>query len=391
MKVLQVIPSISLVHGGPSRAIRLIESVLQARGVDVLTATSNDDGPRLRLQVQLAKPVTDGTSTRIYFRKRLEFYTVLSGMTTWLWRNVRRFDVVHVHALFSFASTVAAAIALARGVPYIIRPLGTLSSYGISTRRPWLKRISLPLIERPLLLRAAAVHCTSEAEAVEVRALAPEAKVTTISLAVPGETPQTASSATAFFPELPGRTAVLYLSRIDRKKNLESLLSAWSTLVSRHRSALLVIAGDGPADYVAELKAKCVKYGIGESTRWLGHVDGEAKRALFTQSDIFVLPSYSENFGIAAVEAMAAGLPSVLSRGVAVSRELAEYGAGVVCAPDPESIADAIACLLADVRLRTRCGAAAARLVAERFSPQALGDQLVALYSRVGRQPEYPR
>jgi len=387
MKVLQVIPSVSLVQGGPSRAIRLIESVLQVRGVDSLTATSDDDGPKRRQQVRLGKPVADGASTRIYFRKRLEFYTVMSGMTTWLWRNVRRFDVVHVHALFSFASTVAAAIALARGVPYIIRPLGTLSAYGISTRRPWLKRISLALIERPLLLRAAAIHCTSEAESAEVRKLEPEAKVITISLAVSGEDTPIASSETVSFHELPGRTVVLYLSRIDRKKNLESLLSAWSTLVSRHSSALLVIAGDGPADYVAELQAICLKHGTSDSIRWLGHVDGEAKRGLLAQSDIFVLPSYSENFGIAAVEAMAAGLPSVLSHGVAVSRELAEQGAGLVCSPDPKSIAEAIDSLLADDRLRTRCGAAAARLAAERFSPQALGDQLVALYSRVGRQP----
>ena len=110
-------------------------------------------------------------SQRVHFRKRTEFYKVAPGMGPWLWRNVRRFDVVHIHALFSFSSTAAAMVARHLGVPYVLRPLGTLSTYGVTRRRPWLKRVSLACLEGPALRGAAAVHFTSASEEREARLL----------------------------------------------------------------------------------------------------------------------------------------------------------------------------------------------------------------------------
>ena len=164
LTVLHVIPSLYLGHGGPSYAMRAIETALLAVGVDVETATTDDDGiGRRNGKAGKDGLIEDGVRRR-YFRKTTEFYKSSVTFAAWALRSVDRYDVVHIHALFSFTSVAAAFAATIRGVPYVIRPLGTLSHYGIVSRRPWLKRLSLACIERPILRRAAAIHFTSEME-----------------------------------------------------------------------------------------------------------------------------------------------------------------------------------------------------------------------------------
>jgi len=399
VRVLQVIPSLSLAHGGPSRAIRLIEKVLRARGVAVVTATTDDDGPGRRVTRPKASEIEEDGAGRVYFAKRFEFYTTAPAFVAWGWRNVRRFDVVHVHALFSFMSVAAAGIACLRGVPYVLRPLGTLSAYGLAERRPWLKRVSLTLIERPLLRRAAAVHCTSVAEAADVRALVPEANAVVIALAAPevadacdGRDRGDASCAAAdtpLFADAPDAASdglvVLFLSRLDRKKNIECLLTAWAILLRAQPQAQLVIAGAGEASYVATLHETAEHVGACANVHWVGQVEGARKRALLERAAVFVLPSFNENFGIAAVEALAAGVPCVLSDGVAVAAEVASAGAGIVVRPEPDAVAGAIQALLKDAQSRARMATAARQLARDRFSPAALGERLQKLYEAVAR------
>ena len=398
LAVLHAIPSLSLVHGGPSRAIRMMEAALRERGVDVLTVATDDDGPGRRVVRRCGVAVDEEGARRVYFAKRFEFYTTAPSFAVWAWRTVRRFDVVHVHALFSFMSVVAATVAWLRGVPFVLRPLGTLSAYGLAERRPWLKRVSLGLIERPLLRRASAVHCTSEAEAADVRALAAGANAVVIPLAVPEAADEGGGSvdaddvaaavdgvvAASAFGDAPDGARVLFLSRLDPKKNVECLLAAWPSVRSAHPTARLVIAGTGEASYVASLRAAAT-VGGDAGVVWAGQVEGERKRALLAQASVFVLPSFNENFGIAAVEALAAGVPCVLSEGVAVARDVATAGAGLMVRAEPDAVADAIGRVLGDAPLRAAMAAAARRVARERFSPRAMGMRLQALYVGVQR------
>ena len=171
MRILQVIPSVSPVHGGPSRAIADIEQALAARGIEVTTVTTNDDGDGRTLLVQCGKPVVTPFATRWYFPRTTVFFKVSIRLGQWLRENVRAFDVVHAHALFSFAPVAAALIARQAGVPYVLRPLGVLAHYGMTQHHPMLKRVSFALIERRLIKSASAVHFTSLAEQGEAEAL----------------------------------------------------------------------------------------------------------------------------------------------------------------------------------------------------------------------------
>ncbi len=372
MNVLHVIPSLSLVHGGPSRAVRMMERALRDAGVRVAVATTDDDGNR-RVERPSGRWLDEEGGLRIYFRRWTRFYQSAPAALPWLWRHVRDFDVVHVHALFSFMSIAGATMARTRGVPFIIRPLGTLSSYGLTARRPLLKRLSLWFIERPLLRAAAAVHCTSEAEAKEVRALEPGARTRVIPLAVdkPRDDVRQSESPTP---------VVLFLSRLDPKKNLEALLDAWPEVLATHPNARLQIAGEGAPDYVARLRARCDALGVTGSVDWLGHIEGGEKDRCFAAAWVFVLPSHRENFGIAVAEALAHGVPCVLSPGVAIASEVEAAGAGAVCDGTPEALAPVLTGLLNDADRREAMSGAARELARARWSMEAMAQRLLALY-----------
>jgi len=300
----------------------------------------------------------------------------------WLASNVQRFDIVHVHALFSFASVQACRAARAAGIPYIVRPLGVLSPYGLS-RRALLKRVSMRLIERPLLGQAAAIHCTSEAEQSEVRELNRDWPTVVLPLGV--DTDHYAPSARAEWLEqhrarASDRPTALFLSRIDPKKGLELLLPAVAQARSEIPDLKLVVAGAGEHVYVRRLQEQARSLGIADRVSWVGHLSGAAKLEALQSADVFVLPSYAENFAIAVVEALACGVPAIVSKHVAVAREVAAYEAGIVTNQAVPAIKAALVEVLLDSAAHTRMAGAARALAVKEFSLGSMGSRLVALY-----------
>ena len=382
MKVLHVIPSLSPIHGGPTRALALMERALAAQGVRVETATTDDDGPGRRNGRACGQALEENGARHWYFAKRLEFYKPSPAFARWIAGNVRNYDLVHIHALFSFTTTMAARAARQAAVPYIIRPLGTLNNYGMKRRRPWLKDLSMRWIEGPALRQAAAVHFTSEAEVVQARQLGISMKEVLIPLGVEAELAAGAGGSDPF-AGLHGAPCALFLSRLDPKKNLEGLLAAAALLKDEMPHLHLLVAGDGLPGYVASLKARAAALGITDHLTWAGHLEGDAKAAAFATADVFVLPSFSENFGIAAAEALAAGLPCVLGEGVAIAKDVVQARAGLAVAPDAQSIADGLRRIIADKQELLAMSANARRLAQDRFSVQALGISLKRLYTDI--------
>lgn len=381
MRVLHVIPSLSAVHGGPTQAMASMEHALREQGVHLEIATTDDDGPDRHMAVPLGQAVAHAGTTHWYFPKRTEFYKVSPGLARWLAREAARFDLLHLHALFSFSTTAAARAARKAGVPYVVRPLGTLNHYGLTQRRRWLKSFSMALVERRILEHAAAVHFTSEAEAAQARKLGIAWREAIIPL---GSEAPPASGAGPFEP-LKGGPCVLYLSRLDPKKNLEGLLQACALLVPDFPGLRLLIVGDGSPAYVHELKSLARRLGLEPRVIWAGHLQGAAKAQAFAAADVFALPSFSENFGIAAAEALSAGLPCVLAEGVAIANEVARAGAGSCVAPTPQALAGALRRIMAEPQTRAAMSVHAARLAAERYSVDAMGRALKQLYCELIR------
>lgn len=176
---------------------------------------------------------------------------------------------------------------------------------------------------------------------------------------------------------------MLFLSRLDAKKNLESLLDAVAALKNELPSLRLLVAGNGVPDYVASLHARADALGIAAQVVWAGHVEGAEKAAAFAAADVFALPSYSENFGIAAAEALASGIPCVLGQGVAIANDVAQAQAGIAVAPDPQAIAQGLRRIIGSQEGLARMSANAGRLAQEHFSMQAMGIRLKHLYTDI--------
>jgi len=361
----------------------MMEQSLTQFGVAVETATTDDDGHGRHNGKTLGRPLRENGVTRWYFRKQMDFYKTSLGLGWWTLRNASTFDVVHIHALFSFNTLVAAWAARLAGVPYILRPLGTMSHYGVTQRRPWLKRASLALLEGPALLHAAAVHFTSEDEQREAAQWDVPMRGVVIPLGIEPATAADIALVRARYPALGTAPYLLFLSRLDPKKNVEGLLKAFALVLPSRPDLRLLVAGDGTPAYAASLQAMAAELGLGDSVIWAGRVDGNLKASALGGAELFVLPSFSENFGIAAAEALMAGRPCVLGKGVAIAGDVVNAGAGLAVSPDPAGIAAGLKQVLSDESARGAMGIAALRLARERYSANAMGANLVALYSEI--------
>lgn len=384
MNVLQVIPSLSSVHGGPTKAMYMIEKSLQRKNIIIETVTTNDDGFKQCNDKPLNILLQENGVNRRHFRKNIEFYKISIHFLYWIFTNIKQYKIVHIHALFSFTSVAAAWAARLAGIPYIIRPLGTLANYGITQRRPWLKRLSLAMIEAPLLRHAAAVHFTSEIEKQEAESLGIPMNGVVIPLGIE-EFSQKANKKLIVeqYPQTQNKTIILFLSRFDPKKNIEGLLRAISICKNTSQDICLIIAGDGNPDYVQNLKSLSSSLNLDQYIIWTGQLEGELKTSAFACTDIFTLPSFSENFGIAVAEALMAGLPCVVGKGVAISTEIEAFNAGIVTNPTPESIAEGLSKLINNKAQRQKLAINARNLAHQEFSIDTMGNRLVELYQNI--------
>lgn len=388
MKVLHVIPSVGPLRGGPSFAVRTMAEGLAARGVFVDVAATDDNGPG-RLDVPHERRVLENGVGFYYFPRQARFYTASWPLYRWLAAHVTDYDLVHIHALFSFAPAAAALCAARDKVPYIVRPLGTLNLWGMQNRRPLLKGLSVRMLESRLLANAAFVHFTSEQERIEAEAAAGRVR----SFIVPNPVSIAKSSAAAsasFFSRhsgLRGKRLAIFLSRIDQKKGLDLLLDAFASVRRDCKDVALVIAGGGDPALVAQLRGQARSLGLEGDVVWTGFLEGADKLAAFSAADLYVLPSYSENFGIAVVEAMACGLPVVVSDQVGIHRDISRAGAGLVVACDARQIASAMTVILSDPETRARCSSGASQLAA-RFTPDSVAERLCEHY-QAALSPRY--
>jgi glycosyltransferase involved in cell wall biosynthesis len=380
-KVLHVIPSIAAVHGGPSIMLEQMARGLARTGIEIHIATTNDNGAEL-LDVPCGVPIARDGITYWYFKRQTSFYKFSRPLSQWLSRNVAHYELVHIHALFSHAALAAGYWSHRKGVPYAVRPLGTLNRWGMENRRPWVKRLSFSLFESRILKHAAFVHYTSEQEREEAALLQIGARSEVIPNPAPRADGADASGGLrALHPELRNRQIVLFLSRFDRKKGLELLVPAFARVQRDFPSAALVLAGSGSNDLVSSLRALVREEGIEAHVFWPGFLKGEEKRAAFADADVFVLPSRSENFGIAVVEAMAAGCPVLVSDQVGIHGDISVANAGVVVRCDVDELAGALGRMLQDWPARAAMGLNGRCLTQTKYSIESVTSRLIAAYN----------
>lgn len=371
MRVLHVIPSLAERSGGPAAAIVPLCRALQTQGIDPLIVTTNEG----RTDVNTDSDIDfEGVPVRFFPVQFGASYKYSRPLATWLAENVKGFELVHVHAVFNHASLAAARACGKSGVPYVVRPLGTLDPWSMK-QKPVRKRLFWHLFAKRLLAASAAVHYTAAAEKTATEAYLKMNHGRVVPLGVNLNGLQYEDSVANYFPELGQERYVLALARLHPKKCLDELIDAFKSL--NDQRWLLVIAGDGPADYSRFLKEKARG---SERIVFTGWVAGKRKEALMRGAALFVLPSRQENFGLSVVEAMAGGVPVLLTPHVNLASEIRLAEAGWVA--DLSGLKDELAAALKDEGERLRRGKAAYEF-AKRYSWERVGRDLADLYKEI--------
>ena len=380
IRVLHIIPSIATFRGGPSQVIRLMAEGLSESGIAVDVVTTDDNGSS-RLSVPLGVPVREGQVTYWYFPRQARAYNYSFPLSVWLWRHIREYDLIHIHTVFAYASTAAALIARLKGTPYVVRPLGVLNRWGFENRKPWLKRLSFTVVEKRILRHAAAIQYTSEQERLEAERLCLGAE----GVVVPNPVRLSGAETSAALPKsaAPAQPVLLFLSRLDQKKGLDLLIQAFPLVKQRFPGSRLVVAGSGEAAFEQELRAMAEKEIGPWGIEWAGFVSGAAKREWLARASVFVLPSYSENFGVAVVEAMAAGIPVVISDQIGIHRIVAEGRAGLVTACSARALSEALIKVLSDPAAARAMGERGRQVARNEFSVPVVSAKLVSLYRTI--------
>jgi glycosyltransferase involved in cell wall biosynthesis len=387
LRVLHVIPSISPLRGGPSKAVQEMVQALCGQGVDASILTTNDHGPGLDPSLPTGRWIDRHGVPLIAFPRwsppvqALREFAISPGLVQWLSSHIQRYDLLHVHAIFSFPSTWSMREARHAGIPYLVRTIGQLSPWSLSQsegRKRWMLR----LVEERNLQGAAALHYTTAAERDEARPLGllPPALVLPLGVQLSVHQPRGANQSDAADRRL---TRFLFLSRLHPKKQLERLLEALALVAQQRPQAAweLRIAGRGEASYEQQLRELSSQLGIASRCLWLGHVEGRLKDQELAAADWLVLPSAAENFGIAVVEGLAAGTPAILSPQVAVAEMVQAAGAGLVCESAPSQLASTLMLALGGPNGATR--EAARKLAAEHFAWPAIASSLASNYTSI--------
>jgi glycosyltransferase involved in cell wall biosynthesis len=384
VNVLHVIGTLAPRYGGPSTAVVEMAKALIGRGHRVEIFTTNLDGP-----ARLPIPVEDrinwcGVPTTFFQINRPRSYATSLGLSAALSGVIDDYDIVHVHNLYLFSSLMAGHYCRRSHIPYIVSPHGTLDPYQRKQHRAR-KAVYDALIERRHLNAAAGLLYTSTAERDFGDSLRLKARSFVAPLGVDTATLTTTTPPDALFslePRLVGRALVTFIGRLTPKKQLELLVEAFAALKDTKPDAHLVIAGPDDEGIGNRLRARIRKLGLSDRVSLLGLVTGPAKTALLQQSHLFVLPSYDENFAVAVVEAMAAGLPVVVTRGVALHREIESAGAGLVVPATISATAAAMHRLLSDPAMSSSMGRSGQALATSTFAWDQIAMDLERMYQQ---------
>lgn len=391
MRVLHVIPSVAPVYGGPSQAVIDMCRALTPCGVEPLVATTDADGHG-RLSVEYGRIVSYRGAPTIFFPRQLtESFKYSRPLARWLAVHVPEFGAVHIHAVFSHACITAANACRRNGVPYIIRPLGTLDPWSMR-QKSLRKRVLWHLGAKQALGGASAIHyTTAEEKRLAETSLGLRSGVV-IPLGISREFVAEPGAAEQFrdrHPTLGQHPYVLILCRLHPKKGLEPFLKVFLALTTdaEFTGWRLVVAGDGDPSYVAGLKRTVQEQNGDQRVLFTGWLGGEDKRAALRGAALMALPSHQENFGLSIVEALASGVPALVSPYVNLAGEIEAAGAGWVVDLEPAALREGLRRAMHDPDNRARRGAAGRELAVSRFTWPPIANQLAELYAAIERRP----
>jgi glycosyltransferase involved in cell wall biosynthesis len=374
MRVLHVSPyyAPAFVYGGPPRSIHGLCRALTHHGVEVEVFTTDANGAgALPAAVTRARQF-DGVRVR-YFRRAWPLWPIGSReLVAAMRRATSTFDLVHIHGLWNRVVWAAAREAQRARVPFVVSPRGMLEDATVA-HHGWRKRLAYAAFERHTLNGAALFHATSPREADTIRLVCPGADVVLI--------PNGITVPPAVTPLRDGPPVLAFVGRLHVIKRVDLLLDAFALVRAVRADARLIIAGPDEQGLRASLDSR---HGFGDAVSWVGVVDDAARDVVLAPARALVMCSDSESFGMAVVEAMAAGRPVVVTR-TAGWPGIDARGAGFRVDQTAPAIAGALLRLIDDRRMAAAMGQRGRDWVQQDFTWPAVAGSFVDAYADVAR------
>ena len=384
MKIAHVIPYMHPAAGGPPVVVDRLATELTKLGHDVRVLTTNQfaEGDR-----DWERVGSRAYSMSVFPTSRTFRYAYCPQLTAATRQAAMDCDVVHIHTLWTNASRAAMSVCCQRRTPYLVMPHGMLDPH--SLRRGWLKKqIYGRTIEWPLLRRAAGMCYTHTEErrlATQSCAALPTGHIVELGaeLAPEVSSDELKKGFLEQHPHLRNKTVVLFLGRLHEKKGLALLIPAFEEVARRINDAHLLLVGPGETDYVDSIRRDVSQRGLDSRVTFTGSLYGCDKWGAMAASNLFVLPSFQENFALAAVDAIRSGLPVLLSPRVNLCDDIVAAGAGRRCDLTTDSVAQQIISCLRDTEWREQAVVAGKSLLQSRFQWEASAVQLESIYSDI--------
>jgi glycosyltransferase involved in cell wall biosynthesis len=410
MKILHIVPSYypAFEFGGPIESVYQLNKWLVKKGAEVTVYTTNAG---LQSKNVTLKKETDLDGVKVFYFPCYGYvhFTFSPALGWAIKKDIKNFDLIHITGVWNFPILTAAFWARFYKKPYIISPRGSLMKEPLEKKSSLKKKIHLFLFGKKDLEDASAIHFTTDMEKEEyLKAGLPLKKAIVIPNGLDTEEFQSNDVRHRYigFREKYGlgkdKKIVLFLSRLNWKKGLDTLIPAFAEVIKKEPRAILVLAGSDDENYRKEiekiiseinirtsdvLKLKPSIFGTSDVQKienpnivFTGMLLGKDKAAAFQESDVFVLPSYSENFGMAVVEAMAAQLPVVITKGVGISNEVEKAGAGIVIEKSVNQLTLAILKILNNPNLAEKMGENGRKLVETEFSSEKAAERFIKEY-----------
>lgn len=363
MKVIHFIESIHKSSGGVTAYLQVLSKELK-NDIDIIIATNYTNQPAEFKDI------------------RIEYIDChLSKFLNWK-NDFNRFikienpDIVHINGIWTPQNWIFQNEAQKLGIKVILSPHGMLEPY-ILQRNAWKKKLALALYQNKAVRRAKFIHVTAESELDQIRKLGykQEARI------IPNGVDMNNIVEKNEWSSKNDKKQILFLSRIHPIKGIEFLIDVVSVL--NKENIRVLIAGEGDAYYIEKLKARCKRLYLEDTVQFIGGIYGQAKWELYRDSDLFVLPTYSENFGIVIAEALATGIPVITTTGTPW-KELTTYRCGWWIELDKENLKRALnEAIDMEPENLAELGRNGRKLIHEKFDIKHVAKSMKTFYNQV--------
>jgi len=377
MKILHITSGFAGIYGGIAHALNGL-SMAQARQgheVTVIAATkAGEEGITFKPQDVELVIIKQDIFNKVWNSHAASLRNVIR-------KRISEFDIIHIHGIWHHPSYVAANVARKMQKPFILSPHGSLAPWCLQYKRVK-KKAYFELVQKRQLQHATLVHALTEAERGYIKKLVPDTIVKIVPNGIDIQPDLNENEIIEFrrkYPWIKVGRFILFLGRIHPKKGLDVLVKAFAGAKRRGIEHLLVIAGNDEIGWRSELEKLAWKCGVGKEIYFVGQIEGSEKRCMLETCDFLILPSYSEGFSMAILEAMAHAKPVIFSSGCDMS-ELINEGIGITANPNETEMEKAILELALNKELSKRMGRKARELVLRKYSWDIIANNVIDMY-----------